>query len=89
MRLHRLIALSLYTLHFAACGGDDPQTTTPPTGTTPPTHTTPPRAGKTGCGTFGQEAISCNPGSYCADQVLSRCESGCIGDMNCPTSLKR
>jgi hypothetical protein len=42
-----------------------------------------PRTGKTSCGTFGLEKISCSAGQYCEDQVLNTCSDGCTSDANC------
>lgn len=39
--------------------------------------------GTTPCGMFGDEAVSCPPGQYCADSVLSMCENGCLSNENC------
>ena len=39
--------------------------------------------GVTACGMFGNEPVSCQPGQYCADSVLSICENGCLSNDNC------
>lgn len=40
--------------------------------------------GFTACGNFPDEqAKTCNPGQYCADEIFSKCELGCLGDFNC------
>ena len=41
------------------------------------------RTGKTDCGRFGGQAVSCEAGQYCADQVLNECAQGCTSDRNC------
>ena len=40
--------------------------------------------GFTACGDFpDQQAKTCNPGQYCADEIFSDCALGCLGDYNC------
>lgn len=39
--------------------------------------------GATECGNFGNQPVSCQPGQYCADAVLSICENGCLTNDNC------
>lgn len=41
-------------------------------------------SGQTSCGSLATgESVSCQPSQYCADSILTRCESGCLSDMNC------
>jgi hypothetical protein len=42
--------------------------------------------GVTPCGTSFGQAISCQPGQFCADQRISSCELGCLSDFNCADS---
>lgn len=44
------------------------------------------RTGKTSCGTFGLEKVSCSAGQYCEDQVLNTCSDGCTSDANCASN---
>lgn len=39
--------------------------------------------GMTDCGMFGDEAVVCQAGQYCQDQVLSTCVNGCLSNDNC------
>ena len=42
--------------------------------------------GTTTCGDFPDGPKSCQAGQYCLDQTFSRCESGCLSDMNCASN---
>lgn len=45
-------------------------------------------AGVTPCGSFGDEEIMCQPGQFCEDARFSRCELGCLSDLNCTDSQR-
>ncbi len=39
--------------------------------------------GVTPCGMFGDQAVNCQAGQYCSDEVLNICENGCLSNTNC------
>lgn len=76
---HKLISLTFAVfglLSTAACGlidldGDDDRL-----------HI----RGYTSCGDFAGDDKVCQPGQFCADEMWSECEIGCLSDVNCASN---
>ncbi len=67
----RFAISSLFALCLAACGGGGDGTDNSD-------------VGFTACGDYpDSQPKTCNPGQYCADEIFSSCELGCLGTYNC------
>jgi hypothetical protein len=42
--------------------------------------------GYTSCGDFAGDDAVCQPGQFCADEMWSECEIGCLSDVNCASN---